>query len=284
MIQFRLNNTLSQVIGRTPNEVASGFTINDSLDLSGHEPQQINPHIARMEVQDAINWAQMNQKFHYDRKHHPQFLRRDDYALLRLHKGYDIPANKALKRKIGQQYVRPFRVLERIDRLAYKLNLPEDWRIHNVFIIAQLKPCSNPAIDPFNRPRPTNPRPVNAKRDDLPPEWDVTRILDSRVTARGRTQYLIRWEGYEAQADRWINEEDIFADDLIQEYKAHQDQLPERQIPRRRLARGSTRPSRRNPDPASDRPNPAINPPDPMTNNVVLRRSNRPRRIRTRDH
>lgn len=58
-------------------------------------------------------------------------------------------------------------------------------------------------------------RPVNAERDDLPPEWDVTRILDSRFTTRGRTQCLIRWEGYGAQADRWINEEDIFADDVI---------------------------------------------------------------------
>ena len=68
----------------------------------------------------------MNQKFHYNRKHYPQFLRRDDYALLRLYKGYDIPANKALKRKVDQQYMRSFRVLERIGRLAYKLNLPEN--------------------------------------------------------------------------------------------------------------------------------------------------------------
>lgn len=112
----------------------------------------------------------------------------------------------------------------------------------------------------------------------------MTRILDSRVTARGRTQFLIRWEGYEAQADRWINEEDIFADDLIREYKAHQDRLPERQVPRRRLARGSTRSSRRTPsEPAVNQPDSAINPPGPV-NNVVLRRSNRPRRIRTRDY
>ena len=125
-------------------------------------------------------------------------------------------------------------------------------------------------------PRPTNPGPVNAERDDLPPEWDVTRILDSRVTARGRTQYLIRWEEYGAQADRWTNENDIFADDLIQEYKAHQDRLPQRQVPRQRIARPRT--GRRN------HPDPAINPPDPVINDVVLRRSSRPRRIRTRDH
>lgn len=123
-----------------------------------------------MEAQNAINWAQMHQKFHYDRKYHPQFLRRDDYALLRLHKSYNIPANQALRRKIGQQYVGPFRVLERSGRLAYKLDLPEDRRIHNVFTIAQLKPCPNSTTDLYNRPRSINPGPVNAERDDLPPE------------------------------------------------------------------------------------------------------------------
>ena len=78
----------------------------------------------------------MNQKFHYNRKHYSQFLRRDNYALLRLYKSYNISANKALKRKVDQQYMEFFRVLERIERLAYKLNLPENWKIHNVFIIA----------------------------------------------------------------------------------------------------------------------------------------------------
>ena len=69
---------------------------------------------------------------------------------------------------------------------------------------------------------------MNADRPDLPQEWEVTRILDSRITARGRQQYLLRWEGYGAQADRWTNVEDINADELIEEYEAHRAQIPVR--------------------------------------------------------
>ncbi len=170
MIQFRCNNALAQSLGATPTEVATGFTINDSLDLLGKEPMAIDPKIARIDAQDAIAWAQANSKFYYDRAHHPQFFREGDHALLRLHHGYDIPANDALDKKIGQQFTGPFRVVERIGRLAYRLDIPDFWKVHLVFTVAQLEPSPDPASDPFHRPRPTNSDAVNAEREDLPKE------------------------------------------------------------------------------------------------------------------
>ncbi len=236
MIQFRCNNALAQSLGATPTEVATGFTINDSLDLLGKEPMAIDPKIARIDAQDAIAWAQANSKFYYDRAHHPQFFREGDHALLRLHHGYDIPANDALGKKIGQQFTGPFRVVERIGRLAYRLDIPDFWKVHPVFTVAQLEPSPDPASDPFHRPRPTNPDAVNAEREDLPKEWEVTRVLDSRITGWGRQQYLLRWEGYGSHHDRWTNVEDMTADELIEEYEAHRGQIPERMTRRQRAA------------------------------------------------
>ena len=63
-----------------------------------------------------------------------------------------------------------FRVLERIRRLAYRLDIPKDWKIYDIFTIAQLKPCLDPSEDPFKRPRPTKPGPILANRDDTAPE------------------------------------------------------------------------------------------------------------------
>ncbi|GKC76078.1 hypothetical protein Tco_1126852, partial [Tanacetum coccineum] len=46
------------------------------------------------------------------------------------------------RRKINPQYIRPFKILERIGPVAYKLKLPEELRnVHNTFHVSNLKKC-----------------------------------------------------------------------------------------------------------------------------------------------
>jgi hypothetical protein len=49
---------------------------------------------------------------------------------LQLHRGYNILGLKDRNAKIEQQFVRPFEVLERIGRLAYKIRLPLTLKFH----------------------------------------------------------------------------------------------------------------------------------------------------------
>ena len=226
LIQFRYNNSLSQPLGRTPNEVASGFAVNEGLDFAAVERESLAKEVIRISASDAIAFAQMNNKFHYDRAHHPQYLREGDWALLLLHKGYNIPANRFTGRKVGQQKVGPFRVTERIGRLAYRLAIPDNWKIHPVFTVAQLEPAPDPREDPYSRVRPNDPEAVNAERDDEEPEWEVERILDRRERRRGRgssIEYLVRWVGYGNEHDRWVNSKDLFTDELIRQYEEAQE-------------------------------------------------------------
>ena len=223
-ISSGFNNSRSQPLGRAPNEVAYGFTVNDGLDLAAIDKHVMNPEIVRIEASDAIAFAQMHQKFHYDRKHHPQFLRSGDFALLNLHKGYNIPSNKVTGRKYGQQNTGPFRVLERVGRLAYKLDLPEHWKIHPVFTIAQLTPAPDPAADPFGRQQYDHPPAINEETQ----EYELTRILDRRELNRGRgrvLQYLVRWQGFESFEDAWVDAKDIDADELVADYEGHRERI-----------------------------------------------------------
>lgn len=80
-------------------------------------------------------------------------------------KGYSIPSTLAITKKLTQQYVVHFRMFERVGKLVYRLDIPVDWRIHNVFMIAQLEPAPNPASDPFNRPRFNHPDSVYVEGD-----------------------------------------------------------------------------------------------------------------------
>ena len=56
--------------------------------------------------------------------------------MLRLHKGYNIPATAEVTKKLIQQYIGPFCIVEKVGRLAYRLDVLPDWRIHPVFSVA----------------------------------------------------------------------------------------------------------------------------------------------------
>lgn len=43
----------------------------------------------------------------------------------------------------------PFQIIERVGRLAYRLEIPTDWKIHLIFSIAQLEPAPAPNEDLF---------------------------------------------------------------------------------------------------------------------------------------
>lgn len=215
-IQAAFNNSVTTT-GKTPNEVAYGFTPNFSVNLSQDAPEFSFP-IARIEAAEAIEVGQLASKKSYDRKHQSMFLKVGDYALLRLHKGYKLPA--MINKKLSQQYAGSFKILERIGRLAYRLDIPEHWKIHNVFSIAQLEPTSAPGSDPYERPIPTLPEAVNAQQNS----FEVERIINKQSYRKGKgwcTKYLVRFLGYGPEFDQHINVKDLHCDELITEYEAH---------------------------------------------------------------
>lgn len=46
----------------------------------------------------------MQMKDYYDRRHQPKHFEAGDKVLLRIGRGYNIPVNDAISRKLGQQY------------------------------------------------------------------------------------------------------------------------------------------------------------------------------------
>ena len=222
-IQSILNNTLSSTTGKTPNEIAYGFLLRKPLDLISLSSLP-DTYVARADAADAISFALANQKAHYDRKHQPLFMKVGDWTMLRLHKGYSIPSSAGVTKKLTQQYVGPFRIKERVGRLAYRLEIPNDWRIHPVFSVVQLEPAPEPSNDPFRRPRPHHPPAVFVDGDtDSFKSFEIDRLLNKRTIKRGKgltVEYLVRWTGYGPEWDRWYNVKNLDnAAELVREYE-----------------------------------------------------------------
>ena len=76
-------NTVSVVsasLKKSPDGVVSGFSLNMPLDIGAYDKYVLPENMARLEASDAIAFAQMQTKYHYDRRHQPQFVREGDYA------------------------------------------------------------------------------------------------------------------------------------------------------------------------------------------------------------
>ncbi len=193
-IQAIINNTSSSTTGKTPNKVTYGFSSYRLLDLLAAFPTP-DTLAARADAAKAVSFAVLNQKVTYDRNDQPLFMKVEEWAMLWLHKGYSIPVTAGVTKKLTQQYVGPFRIVEKVGRLAYRLDVPPDWRIHPVFSVAQLEPAPPPAEDPFERLFISNPPPIFVKGNtNNMKTFEIEKLLNKRQIKKekGRAiEYLV---------------------------------------------------------------------------------------------
>src|SRR5712672_2213479 len=112
--------------------------------------------------------------------------------------------------KLSPKRYGPFRVVAKISSVAYKIQIPATWQVHDVFHASLLTPYKETVEHGENF---LEPPPDVIEGEE---EWEVEQVLEKRHFGRGkRLQYLVRWKGYSPAHDQWINKEDMTADDLV---------------------------------------------------------------------
>src|SRR5712675_1816770 len=112
--------------------------------------------------------------------------------------------------KLSPKRYGPFRVVAKISSVAYKLQIPATWQIHDVFHASLLTPYKETVEHGKNF---LEPPPDIIEGEE---EWEVEQILDKRIFGRSKKlQFLVRWKGYSPAHDQWVNKEDMAADDLV---------------------------------------------------------------------
>jgi hypothetical protein len=111
------------------------------------------------------------------------------------------------KNKLLPKWLGPFRVIEKVGPVAYRLDLPPTMKIHPVFHVSLLKPYrSDGAVQP--------PQVVNLPDTvDDTLVYEVEALLDhrdkrtrSRVLTR---EYLVKWTGYGPEHNTWEPERNL---------------------------------------------------------------------------
>lgn len=174
-------------------------------------PANPEPYIpTHIDAKDAIALAAMVMKRQYDKKHIPMFFQVGDWVSLRLHRGYTVPGLKDRNHKIEQQFAGPFKVIERIGRLAYKLQLPPTMsRVHPVISIAHLEPAQPPQADPFQRAHSEQPILADDGSINRLPQALLNKREMKRRNGGSFTQYLVRYQGLGAEYDQWVIDRNI---------------------------------------------------------------------------
>ncbi|XP_044415762.1 uncharacterized protein, partial [Triticum aestivum] len=119
-----------------------------------------------------------------------------------------------VKGKLAPRFVGPYRILQRMGEVAYKLELPEGLSgVHDVFHVSQLKKChAEMAEVPL---RDTVPLEAIQLKDDLTYEEKPIKILEhaSRVTRSKVIKFCkVQWSHHTEDEATWEREEDLLKD------------------------------------------------------------------------
>ena len=161
---------------------------------------------ARNDAQEAISKAQSlwQKSPHFLRYHVDQQVWLEGTHLRTTHPTHKLRAKR----------FRPFKVLEVLSPVTYRLELPASWKIHNAFHAAVLHPYKEMAIHGPNFPEPP---PDLVKGQE---EWEVDNVLASRRFGRNKTlQYLIKWKGFLEAHNSWEPKRNLGnASQLVKEF------------------------------------------------------------------
>jgi len=161
---------------------------------------------ARQHAQELMIKAQQSWVRHRDT---PKYHKGDLVWLEGRHLRTNQPTAKLAPKRHG-----PFSIIQVMSPVNYRLKLPTQWSIHDVFHIDLLTSYRETELHGSNYSRPAPDLVDNEE------EYEVEKILDSWQFGRTRKkQYLIKWKGYPDSDNEWVDKRDIHAPEAIREFE-----------------------------------------------------------------
>ena len=173
---------------------------------------------ARVQMEKAVAMQQS----YYNKKHRDIQFSVGDLVLLSTQN----LRLKGIPHKLQRKFCGPYKIVEKIGTQAYRLKLPDTWRIHPVFHVSLLKQWKESTVQQV-------PGEVELEDADQPQYFDVEKILWwqwrwSSKTRRRQREFLVLWQGYPMEDAEWIPASYFSDQDALQK-DIQANQIPEEQ-------------------------------------------------------
>jgi transposase InsO family protein len=146
----------------------------------------------------------------------PKFKVGDSVWLLRRNVKTTRPCDKLDYQRLG-----PFVIVDQVNDVAFRLDLPSHMHIHPVFHVSLLEPWTSSSIPGRVIPPPPAIELVDG------PEFEVEAILDSKIL-RNKLYYLVDWVGYSPTDRTWEPAENLSnAPELVAEFHQRYPNKPD---------------------------------------------------------
>ena len=185
LVEFSYNNSYHASIQMPPYEMLYGRRCRTpSCWLEPGEKQFAGPEIVQMTAEkvniakDALRVARERQKSYADKKRRPFDFKEGEMVMLKVSPWKGI-IRFGKRGKLSPRFIGPFKILEKVNEQAYRLNLPPELDgIHSTFHVCYLRKCL-------------------ANETSVIPLEDVSidpkkRIIDEPIEILGRKQKKLR--------------------------------------------------------------------------------------------
>ncbi|GJV56993.1 putative reverse transcriptase domain-containing protein, partial [Tanacetum coccineum] len=148
LVEFSYNNSYHASIKAAPFEALYGRKCRSPVCWTEvGEAQILGPELIQettekiIQIKQRMQAARDRQKSYADLKRKPMEFQVEDKVMLKVSPWKGV-VRFGKRGKLNPRYVGPFKVLEKVGEVAYKLELPEELsRVHNTFHVSNLKKC-----------------------------------------------------------------------------------------------------------------------------------------------
>ncbi|GKC77795.1 putative reverse transcriptase domain-containing protein [Tanacetum coccineum] len=148
LVEFSYNNSYHASIKAAPFEALYGRKCRSPVCWTEvGEAQILGPELIQettekiIQIKQRMQAARDRQKSYADLKRKPMEFQVGDKVMLKVSPWKGV-VRFGKRGKLNPRYVGPFKVLEKVREVAYKLELPEELsRVHNTFHVSNLKKC-----------------------------------------------------------------------------------------------------------------------------------------------